>query len=495
MQNFFSFIVLFVVIFLLLLIYFISLTGLIHIEHETYVKIISLGIFLAGATWLIVKEAKYFLSESGQQDRSPLQIIIPLIILLISSIFHKNVGVYATFLFVLSTLIYALKERKLYKPNKIYYILFAYVILILMGTIGTKNGFHFPDRIHTLYFLPLSFCFFDLSKKTLLWIARLFFRVMLLFLAVCIVYWWFNFLNLDANFFEWITGKMGFNIDMMNWEAQYAIQKSIHYPAYYFVNSWSYYYHPTYISLVLLFALTIGFYLHYKKENLSKVSTIELTLYLIACFIVLALMESRVGFVGFCILCVATGLYYAKLKTRLFKTVLILYVIAGVLILYFAQNMIAGFLADDVRDSLTKIAISHIKDNFWWGVGSFEEASAIKSQMTMMEGMFPFLRDNINYVHNQFLGNMVQFGIWGLIMLLVLMLGILRFAIKQRSYLLQMFFLIMFVFMLIEEPLYTQPGITRFTIFLTFFVSISDSNIKRKYINFKNIFRKNNDKY
>jgi hypothetical protein len=306
---------------------------------------------------------------------------------------------------------------------------------------------------------------------------------MLFYLAVCILYWWFNFLCLDVTFIEWTTSKLSFKVNMFDWDEQYKLSYMNYFSAYFFVNSWSYYYHPSYISIVLLFALITGFYLYFKQDDSSKITIFELIIFIVACFLVLALMESRIGVLIFCVLCAVSILYYVKLKTKHFKLFLLLYIVAGFLLIFYARDLIAGFLADDIRNSLMKIAIAYIKDHFWWGTGSFEQATAINS---IKEVLFPNIKD-FNYVHNQFLGNMVQFGVWGLIALIGLMGGILGFAIQKRSYLLQMFVLIMLIFMLIEEPLYIQAGITRFTVLLTFFISISDSNSNRKRLNFSNL--------
>lgn len=488
MNNLFTYVLLAVVITLLLIIYLFSVIGFVSVEQELFVRVFSIILFLTGTSWLISKELKKMQSNSSGLSYDKVLIVLPLVILLFSAISNKVAGTIATASFVLFSLIYFIKRKEFFLPNKIYYILFGYVSLLFLGTIGTQKGLHFPDKIYTFLLLPITYSFFNLSNSTLLRIARLFFRIMLLYLAVCVVYWWFNFLIIDVTFFEWTTNKLFFTIDMPGWIDQYNLSNSNNFPAFYFVNSWSYYYHPSYISLVLLSALITGFYLYYKQDDSSKITIFELTFFVVACFLVLALMQSRIGALIFFILCAVSLLYYVKLKTRYFKLLLLIYAVTAVLLIYFGRDLIVGFLADENRSTLLKIAISYIKDNIWWGAGSFEQATAIKS----MKVLFPNFRD-FNYVHNQFLGNMVQFGVWGLIALIALMGGILGFAIQKRSFLLQMFVLIMLLFMLIEDPLYIQAGITRFTVLLTFFVSISDSNSIRKQLNFSKVLNLKKD--
>ncbi|MEA4975333.1 MAG: O-antigen ligase family protein [Paludibacter sp.] len=486
MNNLFAYLLLTTVLALMLILYLLSLIGILSIEQEIITRILSIMFFLAGATWLISGELKKNKSTLSQHKNEKILVLLPLVILLVSSVLNKVAGTVVTALFVSCALLFSLKRKEFFLPNKFYYILFGYVLFLFLGTIGTFKGFHFPGKISTFLFLPITFSFFNLSNSILLRIARLFFRVMLLYLAVCIVYWWFNFLCLDAGFIEWTTSKLSFQVNMFDWVEQSKLSYENNFAAFFFVNSWSYYYHPSYISIVLLFALITGFYLYYKQDDSSKITIFELAIFVVACFLVLALMESRIGVLIFCILCAVSVLYYVKLKTKHFRLFLLLYTVSGLLLIVVGKDLITGFYADEARNSLLTIATAYIKDHFWWGTGSFEQATAINS---MKEMLFPGLKD-YNYVHNQFFGNMIQFGIWGLVILVVLLAGILGLAIRKRSYLLQMFLLIMFLFMLIEEPLYIQAGITRFTVFLTFFVAICDSNSIRKKLNFSSVFKK-----
>lgn len=488
MNNLYTYVLLAVVVSVMLILYLLSSIGILSVEQEIITRVLSIIFFLAGTTWLISGELKKNKSGLSQLKKEKIQILLPLVILLVSSVLNKVAGTIATALFVSCALLFFIRRKEFFLPNKLYYILFGYVLFLFLGTIGTHKGFHFPGKIYTFLFLPITFSFFNLPNSALLRIARLFFRIMLLYLAVCIVYWWFNFLCLDAGFIEWTTSKLSFQLNMFDWVEQYKLSHGNEFSAYFFVNSWSYYYHPSYISIVLLFALITGFYLYFKQDDSSEITLFELIIFVVACFLVLALMESRIGVLIFCILCAVSVLYYVKLKTKHFKLFLLLYAVTGLLLIIFGKDLINGFYADEIRNSLLKIATAYIKDHFWWGTGSFEQATAINN---VKEVLFPDLKD-FNYVHNQFFGNMIQFGIWGLVILVVLLAGILGLAIRKRSYLLQMFLLIMFLFMLIEEPLYIQAGITRFTVFLTFFVAICDSNSIRNKLNFSSVLKNQN---
>jgi O-antigen ligase len=193
------------------------------------------------------------------------------------------------------------------------------------------------------------------------------------------------------------------------------------------------------------------------------------------------LMQSRIGIVGLLFILAATGLYYLKLKTNFFKIGLAVYLLLGSVSFFVANDKISGFISDDTRVAYINIAISYIQDNIWWGSGYRQQRMVLEQQAILMKdqlppSVFPHIDHRIGYVHNQFLGDMVQFGIWGLIALLLMLFAIARYAIKSRSYLLQMLLMTVILFMLIEEPLYIETGTIRFMAFLVFFVAISESN-------------------
>ncbi len=490
MQNRFSFLVLSGGIVSFVVIYFLSTIGLVKSENEIFIRFISLGLFVSGVLLLIIKEIrKHHLSLSRTIKNNTL-VIIPLILLLIATIFHKRIGIYATGFFIFMSLMHLIFNKELYKLNKMYYFLFGYVLLLLLGTISTQKGFHFPELSYTFLLVPISFCFFNLSHDTLLRIARIFFRIMMIYLIVCVIYWWYNFLHLDSDLIDWVTQKKSFVIWLADWKPQIRLIESITFPAYLFVNSWAYYYHPSYISIVLFFGLITGLYLFYKKDQHNFVSKLELILYIVLCLFVEALMESRIGIVGCVFILAVTGLYYAKLRLKMFKIAILVYIIAGSAALLFMQHAVEGFIGDKARNTYSTLAIHFIEDHFWWGSGTQEQHIALEYQEEQMKDTMPPVKEKMIYTHNQFLGNMVQFGIWGLIALVLLLYSIIHYSIKERSYLLQMLVAVLILFMMIEEPLYTQEGITRFTVFLVFFTAISESKKERTYVDLRKILKK-----
>jgi O-antigen ligase len=250
-----------------------------------------------------------------------------------------------------------------------------------------------------------------------------------------------------------------------------------------YVGTWSHYFHPSYINLVLLPTLISGFYLFYKKQEKSWISSFELLVFSIFCVVLQLIMESRIGVVGVLVIMLVSGLYYLHIKQIYFKMALVFVLFIGGSGLIVMQKSVSGFVSDPVRNTWSQLAISYAKDHIWWGAGYHEEATVLTQQEKLMINVIPKIETEAKtYTHNQLLGTMIQFGIPGVVLLLVLVFSIVWYSFKSRSYLLQMLMLLYIFFMMIEEPLYVQEGITRFFVFLAFFIHISDGEKQMKSI-------------
>ncbi len=366
-------------------------------------------------------------------------------------------------------------KQELFAINKVYYFVFLYAILEFIGTISTPKGFRFPEMSYSFYILPLSYSFFRLEKRIFLRIMKIFFRVIFIYIAVSLVYWFFNYINNDISIADWITKKTNIN----------------GFPIYEFITKWSNYTHPSYISLVLFCAIISGFYLFYKNEESSKISFIELIVFIIGCLMLEFVMESRIGILESLAIIFLSAMYYIKMKTSYFKLSIIGIVISVIILGFVVEKHFTGMMDDSVRKADYTLAINYIKDHPLWGGGYHQQREVLMMQdIKMTDVTRPDGTDKISYTHNQFLGVMVQYGVVGLIVLIILLIALFSYALKSHSYLLQMFMLIYLIFMFIEEPLSVQEGITRFMIFLSFFVAVSEANKERKSLQLNHWFSK-----
>lgn len=463
-QNKFSVVIIISTVISLFVIYALFLLGFVTMEHQTYLKH-SLSVLFVSSfffiTWI----------ESGKKKIKDLfstnnLLLFSIAALLVFSI-NQRIGAWCTAFFAICSLIFLIKNKKWYAINKIYYFVFAYALLRVLGTIGTTRGFYFPDRLLSFFILPLAFSCFKLNKKTCLKLLKLFFRVMISYMTFALISWWYHKLMFDVGTIDWFTKKLAF----------------LGIPSYQWVLDWTYYVHPTYVSLVLIAAFISGFYLYYKKEPAAHVSKFELLLFSIYYFLLIMMLESRIGFVCGCFVLVSTALYYLFLKKIYFKIAFSLSLLIGIAAVSFMDDPISNFVSDNIRKTDYTLAINYIKDHIWWGTGYHEQDIALETQAEKMKDTLALIDNDKTYTHNQFLGEMVQFGIFGLISLIILLIVLFRYAFKTRSYLLQIFLSICFIFMLIEEPLTGQAGITRVMVFLCFFIHISEKKTKKNLTN------------
>ncbi|MDR0829444.1 MAG: O-antigen ligase family protein [Prevotellaceae bacterium] len=459
-------------------IYVLSLSGLAKIENERIVRFAAIGVFFVVAVIVALNEA---IAGQARNDgyifakifKTNLLVTISFAALLVLSIFPNNFGIYSSGVFVGTAAFALLCNGKIYKPAWCYYFLFFYAIFLLFGTIGTSKGFRFPELTYSFYAIPISFIAFQFSEETLIKIARFFFRVMIIYVIISILYWWFNFNYLDVNFAEWVIKKVHIPTHINDWTYQNELSPYGLYPAFYFVSSWSYYFHPSFNSFVLFFALISGFYLFFK----SKIDKFELIFFIVILLFWQLLTESRVGVIGTLLISIVSFCYYFRKKIAKPKSILLICLTGCFLFLFFNNNK-QWYLLDETRKTDFTLAINYIENHKLWGSGYFEQTKALREQEEIMKDTLPKIWNGKYYVHNQLLGNMVQFGIWGGIALIMLLAAIIIFAVKRKSYPLLMFILSVILFMMIEEPLYGQTGITRFTVFFVFFVAIAQSNEK-----------------
>ena len=433
-------------------------TTLVSIDHHVEFGKILLGVFFLSNLLLFVNELVIPNFNSFKHFPTGL-LITSLASILILSIFHKQVGIAATGLFVVCALIYCIAHGRFYLPNKVYVFVLIYALLQLIGTIGTTKGFHFPEMSYSFYLIPLSFYCFRIEKPILLQLMKFFFRAILVYMAFILIFWHFNMQHMNIPLVDWMTRKLNYN-DL---------------EAYYWVNSWTHYMHPSYISLVLFPALISGLYLEYKKDDSSRISKFELLVFVIFSLATQVAMQSRIGTVCVLFILLLSFFYYLKLKTKIFKWSLVATMVLAGIVLVISYSHIDGFVTDPARKMYSTLAFNYIKSHPCKGVGYHQQAMALTEQQEIMKNDTPLVSDVKTYTHNQFLGDTLQFGVIGLIVLINLLLGLVRYSIRSRSFLLQQLLSVYFIFMLIEEPLYVQEGITRFMIFLAFFIHLSES--------------------
>ena len=125
---------------------------------------------------------------------------------------------------------------------------------------------------------------------------------------------------------------------------------------------------------------------------------------------------------------------------------------------------------DPIRVDLRKTAISAIKEKpvFGWGTGYVTPLIQSEERAQSLRIETPYL---FNQFHNQYLEDMVQFGIMGILILLVLFGWMLWVGVRERNYLVLSLLVIYTLFCWTETVFFVAKGVIPFTFWFCFLMS------------------------
>ncbi|NDV47867.1 O-antigen ligase domain-containing protein [Paludibacter sp. 221] len=358
-------------------------------------------------------------------------------------------GTYGVVAFAVCTLIFLYKERKVYKPEVIHYLFVAYFLFHLISLLWAKDvgaGLKRLEVYIPFIVIPLLFCFFKLQKKEIENILFIFYRgtIILVFISLCC--WLFQSVFYDVPLAEWLTLKKKI-------VAYFGKETYV----YHIIFAWSNYPHPTYNSLGYLFGMSIAFYLY--TANKGKITTLELSLSVVLSLLLVITTQSRTGLLNWMVL-VFVGIAWL-LKDK--KKTLTIYCIAGllgaVLFSIFFSDKIYGFIYDPIRAQNFDTAFEYIKSNTLLGTGIGGMNEIMNSHEFARSLGYGQANINLANPHNQFVGDLMETGMFGLILVCIIVVYMFYISIKQRNWPLFIFQICFFQLMLIEMPLYLSKGI------------------------------------
>lgn len=379
--------------------------------------------------------------------------------------FYQNTAYYLTAFFALMAVANMLVNKTYRKPHWLFYFLLAFVLLRLVGSFNTSPFYRYWDRMISFIVIPLAFSCFRFSAKTLQKILLVFVRMVVIYLVVTIVLWWYHVLQADINPLSWLTSKLNLSQE---------------HTVYFWTSAWSGFEHPSFNSIYIIAGLIGIICLVKVNRNKLNISLLEVVLVSAISLFTTMVFESRIGFVIVLSIIIFSYLYFLWNRKKIFIANALLIAIASIFLFSHFSQQAKNFINDDVRKLNYTLAIHYIKDHPWWGTGYYEQAEALSGEAAKLELTEWEQYIVRTYTHNQFLGDMVQFGVVGLVVLLSLLISLVVAGIMFRSYTLLAFTFTLFMFMLIEEPLYIQAGITRFTLFFSFFLVLNRTRIAEK---------------
>jgi O-antigen ligase len=229
---------------------------------------------------------------------------------------------------------------------------------------------------------------------------------------------------------------------------------------------WPVHWHPSYLSVTLLMAVPVALFLKIKNQ---KTKIIETLLGVLLPIVFTVLCGARIGMVIVPVLLGMGYLFYCKFAPALKWGLVVAGIVTSGFLLKLYPAVVNRFI-DNIRLDLWKTAISAIREKpvFGWGTGSAMQLihSEERARSLGIETLYDF-----NQFHNEYLEDLVQFGIPGILILLLLFGWILCIGVREKNYLLLSLLAIYALFCCTESALFVAKGVVPFTFCLCFLMT------------------------
>jgi len=259
----------------------------------------------------------------------------------------------------------------------------------------------------------------------------------------------------------------------------------------YTYTKFSFFHHPAYFSMYLVFSIAILFYLKNNTDFFRPPKRINL-FYVIIIFNVfmIILLSSRAGMISLFLLFLWEVFIYINNHKRLIVRVSSLIVVLVSIIVLSQNNRVQRFynevsgIYEDGKNSdyyptrlvLWEAATYVAYEDFWIGAGTGDAIDELAKKVETIH----IRADKIKgfNAHNQFLDTFMSSGILGFLVLLSIIILSLAIAIKTKNKLFLIFILLISFNFLFESMLNTIAGIVFFVYFLNYFVFVFNENKK-----------------
>jgi O-antigen ligase len=329
----------------------------------------------------------------------------------------------------------------------IFYVLCALYLINIIGllyTIDFKHGIKRLDTTAILVLFPVVFSMIQFTKKNVALLLHLFVWSVMVFCA-------FGLLS-------YATIVPELTVNMVFRDSKFYAPLLMLWPAHP---------HPSYLSTILLMAVPVALYLRYQDEK--QITIVEMLLGVLLPVVFTVLSGARVGMVIAPVLLGLGYLFYCRFKP-VFKWGLVVAVIVALGLLLHLYPKVDDHFDDPIRVDLRKAAVSAIREKpvFGWGTGSAKQLIHSEERAHSLGIEVPY---DFNQFHNQYLEDMVQFGILGILILLLLFGWILWIGVSEKNYLLLSLLAIYMLFCWTEAALFVSKGVVPFTFWACFLVA------------------------
>lgn len=227
---------------------------------------------------------------------------------------------------------------------------------------------------------------------------------------------------------------------------------------------------PVYLSLLANVSLAIVI----SNVTLSKRLRLVLMCYLTAFIILLSALPGIISLPIIILVC----FFYRKLRTDLILTIFLIAAIAGVSLLFpsFIESNFINRELEYGRESLGNFSLQlkiweasleAVNNSIFLGYGLFE-SQIVLEEVYFEKGMMWAIEQSYN-PHNQFLSTALDLGLFGFLVLLLILFIPLHHSLKRGDILGVIFIIIIIIFFSQESVLVRQKGIICFVFFYSMF--------------------------
>ena len=337
------------------------------------------------------------------------------------------------------------RKEKLHKPHPVVYCWWA-VYLVRVVWLPVSNDAHYGlkwlDVCLPMLLIPITLQYLSLSERVIKKVLTVFVHFTLLFCLLTL---------LSIVYYSFTTP-----IDIKEW----LLHPKHYYP---FAFKWTNYGHPSLLSIIYLFALPIGLYL---RRKYHAISAVEIAILAVVEAAVIAFTGARIGIIIFPLLLLTMAVYSVPAKRRIITAGLIVFLLSVIAITWsLSENQFFDRFKDPIREQLWETAMASIKEEPLLGVGTGGMKAVIDTpEIAEITGQ------SLRSPHNQYLGEVMHFGIIGAIPLFATLIYLLIVAIRRKNFLLLSLMLILFVFMITEMPFDWYKSINYFLLFTSLFL-------------------------
>ncbi|MCL2416822.1 MAG: O-antigen ligase family protein [Bacteroidales bacterium] len=349
---------------------------------------------------------------------------------------------------VLIVIAFILNKSRQFTWQPIFYAVVGLYLLNFVWLVG-MGDFTFSNRgvdsALPMILFPILFSMVQLSKRNVMLLLRFFVWMVI---AVCI----YGLLSYASAVYE-LSWKM-----VLLEGKQYA----------HFFTIWPITWQPSALSITLLMALPVSFYLRY--HNKRQITFLEMLLATILPILVTFMVGARIGVAVFPVLLALGYLFYCNFKPILKWGLVAVGVVGLCLALFFIPTEIKSRYTDQIRVDLRNTAISAIKEKPILGWGTWQQRHLIVDEDRAKSLGIQAPHSQWHF-HNLYLDIMVQFGIVGIVVLLGLIFWTFWIAIREKHFLLLSFIIMSTMTFYFEIVLYSSRWAVTFMFWFCFLIS------------------------